>query len=195
MPSNPIQYEEEAGRLRISWSNRRARKDWFVFIVLLLFWIVWFPSTLVGTVGIFVSTDPVFFTIWSIFAWVGAIAIPWSFVAMFWFEWIEIDAKAISYGASGWLASKPSTLSLDQILEFTLGYFSNRDDHESMVTLNVYEKGVIFDYRRHLIGYWLAEKHKEEIFERIQEFVVRQSLPLQVTVYGQGRLAVTNHPS
>ena len=181
-----IQFEEDANQLRISWDNRAVRKDRFAFWFMLLFWIIWAPITCVATVMIFTSGSPIFFGIWCVFGWLGTIGIPLTFVQRFWREWIQVDTDSISWGAIGLLARKPRHLIFSRIAEFGLGRFSDRYEHESMFTLNVYEIPKALGHMpRHLLGYWLSKEDKELIFDRVSGFAAKRSLPLKVTVYGQ----------
>lgn len=190
MVQGTIHFDEQPTRLRISWNNRELRKDRFTFCFLLLCWIVWAPITCVATVKIFTSDSPIFFTIWCVFGWLGTVMIPLTLLQRFWSEWIEIGAESLSWGASGILARKPKEVPFARIGEFGLGWYSNRSKHErnaheSMVTLNVYESPGSLGTPRHLLGYWLTKEDKKLIFDRVKDYVAKRALPLKVTVYGK----------
>ena len=73
---------------------------------------------------------------------------------------------------------------MSRIAEFSLGHYSDRHEHESAVTLNVYEQPKALGHRpRHILAYWLSKEHKEVIFERIQEFAAKRSITLKTTIY------------
>lgn len=181
-----IHFAEDPHRLRVSWDNRDVRKDRFTFWFFLLFWIVWAPVTCAATVMIFTSGSPIFFTIWCVFGWLGTIAIPLTFAQRFWREWIQVDSDSISWGATGLMAQKPRTVPFAGVTEFGLGRYSDRHEHESMFSLNVYKSPKALGHmRRHVIGYWLSKEDKELIFARVSHFVAKRSLPLKVTIYGE----------
>lgn len=185
MHSDVIRFEEEAERLRISWDNRKIRKDTSQLRFFLLFWVGWAPATISATVMIFTSDSPAFYTAWSIFGWIGTIAIPLWLAQTLCVEWIEIDSQAISWGARGPCAGKERRLPLCEVAEFGLGRNSDRYEYESSFSLNVYESpGRLGTMKRHMLAIWLAKEHKEEIFDRVREFVEKRSIPLKVTTYG-----------
>jgi hypothetical protein len=183
MQAGVVSFQEGPNRLRISWDNRTVLKDRFAFWFLLLFWIVWAPATVIATAMIFISDSPLFFTLWCVFGWTGTIAIPITFMRQYWQEWIEVDAESISWGAHGPLAPKTKKVPTSRIAEVGFGRYP-RGDHESVFSLNVYESRKVFGFTpRHMLAYWVSKEHKEIIFERIQEFVLKRSIPLKLVVY------------
>jgi hypothetical protein len=198
-----IRRTEHAGVLRLDWSNRHVRKDGCTFWFMIAFWMVWAPLTVFATYMIFRSDSPVFFTIWCLFGWLGTLAIPYALLQRWSSEWIEISAKGITCGRSGFLAGKPRTHALADITEIGLGLH----DDESMVTLNIHCRGerrpwlrraLLFwlapemqgrpelqeqaaqsvSTRRFMFGYWLAPQLKEQVFDVIREFAGRNNIEL-----------------
>ncbi len=179
--------EESPDRLRISWDNRKVKKDRMTFWFLLLFWIIWAPVTCLATAAIFISDSPVFLIFWCIVGWIGTIGIPLFFLQRLSSEWIEISPESISWGAVGPLAPKPKRMPMVEIDEFALGRYSDRSEQESMVTLNVYGLPKWrFKEHRHVLAHWLAREHKEALFNRIRLFASTRSLPLRLVIYQQG---------
>jgi hypothetical protein len=186
MEHRGVSFEEDSDRLRISWDNRVIRKEQGVFWFFIVFWIVWAPVTGWATVQIFTSDSPIFFSVWCIFGWLGTFAIPHALAKRGTCEWIELDREAIRWGVEGGLTAEEKGLPWARVFELGLGRYSDRHEHESMVTLNVYETpNSLGMLSRHLLGYWLAREHKEAVFERIREFVTKRALPVSIKVYGE----------
>jgi hypothetical protein len=185
MISDSIKFEEDSTRLRISWDNRNVRKDQATFWFLVLFWTIWAPVTCIATVMIFTSDAPVFLTFWCMLGWLGTIVIPRTLLQRRYCEWMEVTPDSISWGASGLFARKLRTVPLSRISELGFGHCIDSEGPETQVTLNIYEQPKTFRHKpRHLLAYWLAKEHKEAIWNRIREFVAKQSIPLKTTTYG-----------
>jgi hypothetical protein len=72
-----------------------------------------------------------------IVAWAVTIGVPYSLLGLCWSEWIEVSEKAFSWGATGFLAPKPTNLALGEVCELFLGHSGEPSDLESFLTLNV----------------------------------------------------------
>jgi len=185
MTTDAIHFDETPDRLRVSWDNRRTRS--FMFWFLVLFWIIWAPMTCGATAMIFRSDSPVFFMVWSVFGWVLTIGIPAKVFQSCRNEWIELDAQVISWGGKGLLAAKKESLPLSRVAELGFGHYSEPVDEETIATLSIFEPpvdlGRLRHRPRHLLGYWLPEREKKVIFERIRDFVSRREIELKTTYY------------
>lgn len=167
-------------RLRLEWDNRRAPKDNFTCGCLVLFWTVWVPSTLLATCLLIAGVEPIFFAIWSVFGWLGTLAIPYTLVARWWSEWIEVSPGAIVHGRQGLGAPKPKSYPIRPGVELYLGRF----DDESNITLGLVWSSSLGIRRRALLGYWLAPEFKEQIFLAIAEFAEQYKVSLVLTKFG-----------
>lgn len=175
-------------RLHVSWDNRKARKNSFQFWFLIVFWIIWAPITCLSTAMIFYSDSPIFHTIWSIGGWIVTIGIPSNYFRRTLNEWVELTTDMISWGTSGIVVKTDKVLSLSEVDEFALGWYFNGIDHESIVTLNIYEapkkiSGSIRHRRRYILGNWLSEENKKYIFEQIGTFISERKIDLKTAIY------------
>ena len=177
---SPFKETREETQLRIDWDNRQVRKDGCLLLFLVVFWIVWAPVTVLATCFLLLARDwfeGCILAIWLIFGWLGTLLIPYTVLARFWREWVEISNEAICYGCEGFLAPRAKRLPLTIILCIFYGHVGE----DSFVTLSVYlvpgGSGLV---NRHLIGYWLAPALKKELFDRIEKFAQEKQLPLQI---------------
>lgn len=188
MQKEGINIQADKRRLHVSWDNRKARKDSFLFWFFIIFWIIWASATCLSTAMIFYSDSPIFFAIWSIGGWIVTIAIPSNYFRRTLDEWLELTTEAISWGTSGMVVKTEKVLSLSDVDEFVLGWYFNGIDHESIVTLNIYEVpkkivGSIRHRRRYILGNWLSEGNKKYIFERIGTFISERKIDLKTAIY------------
>ena len=201
MENSMINFKENSRRLRISWDNSKVKTDSFALWFTLLGLIIFFLMACYGTLSIFTSgfwqSGAILFLI---LGWLGIFLTCTSLVRILWSEWIEIDSQAISWGASG-LASglldgKPKRVLVSKVVEFCLGRIGriaagDEQEVESMLTLNVYEAP---KNTRHLLAYWLAEEHKECIYNRVKLFVEQRSIRLHILPYRPGTVYIRPKP-
>lgn len=171
-----IQKEIRDGVLRIWWNNRAVRKDNFVFIMMVIFWMIWAPVTVLFTAALFYDGPQLFLIIWLIGGWFGTIGIPYGFLMRFWSEWVMISSESISFGYIGFLAKKPKEVLLKNVREIAIGLYNE----ETMRTLNVFEETKGLSDGRHLLGYWLKPILKEDVFQTIQEFAEANQIPVTI---------------
>ncbi len=181
----PIEMTETGGTLRLAWDNRRARTNRVLFWFLVLFWVIWAPATVFLTFYKFPSDAPVLFSIWSVFAWLGTLGIPLFVLRRYSSEWLDLSASEIRYGSTGFLSRKPKAIPLTDVEELRFGcYNGGGEDAGFGDTLSILLKGSnLFRQRQYMVGYWLAQDLKERIFMLVQEFVLKNQIPLKTVDY------------
>lgn len=199
MPLPPeFRVTETDGTLRIAWSNRDVAKDGCVAAFMILFWLIWTPTTLFCTAALVVLIvrfpldawavcNGCFFSVWLIFGWTGVLLVPYSLLGRRWTEMIEVSCEAITHTQTGWLAPKPKVYPLGNVAEFALGWFRNGpggvSDHVSQVGLYVSCNGEWTRTSR-MLGYWLNPELKEQVFLEIKRFVTANDIPLKTREWG-----------
>jgi len=188
MEHEGVSFDESGDRLRISWDNRKVKKPCFTFWFLSLFLVLWIPLTLIATKNIFTSGEPLFFSVWCVFGWLGSIIGPWTLLQRRCKEWIEIVPEKITWGASGPFARKTKNVEFSRIRQIGLGYHAydtrGRNGRECIITLNLHEHpGSTVFLKRHTLGYWLNKDHKRMIFDHIIAFAAKRNIPLDTTDY------------
>lgn len=162
---HPLRISVDGDTLRIEWNNRRVPKDNFVFGALLLFWILWCPTTLFVTWLAFQRLEAFFF-IWLIFGWIGTLGIPYTFLGRSWFEAIVVGRETVAHELRGVCAPRPKVVSIGPKVELLLGFY----DEESNLTLSLLGPKIGLT-KRHTLAYWLSPKLKREVFDAIERFV------------------------
>src|SRR5260370_536109 len=197
--SSLISINEENGKLRIAWDNRRVRQGRSIFEGVLSPWIICVPVTLLLTAVIVVPEDLAF--VWVLFlrfiwflwgvpfllCWPFTLVTPCAWITGTWSERIEISKESFFHGKNGFLAWKPwssKNFQLNSIIELALGSYPGSDP-ESSTKLNVIRQGLLpGNRRRHEFGYWLVPELRVQVFKTIRRFVQKSQIPLKITRYG-----------
>ncbi|HZU39045.1 MAG TPA: hypothetical protein VFA18_24170 [Gemmataceae bacterium] len=165
--------------LRLTWSNRRAPKDWSLVVVLLLAWVFFTPVTALITLGILLGGGigfTVFLAILSSGGWLVTLLVLHAFLGLFWTESFEITPATVGCRWRGLLAPRPKTCPID--LRPTLS-FGHRGG-ESSGTFNLEWTLPSGQAKQVPIGQWLAEDCKEDLFLTIVALVRAHDIPLAI---------------
>jgi hypothetical protein len=198
--SSPILVEEQNGTLRIAWDNRRVPTDAAEARSDRKFWIVCALLTLLFTGLIFVpDADVVMFFrmpfIWcAFFGWLFTIGLPLSWITKTWSEWIELSKDSFSIGQNGFLVLKPwrtKSFPFGEIVELAYGsyqggYVGTKADPS--ITLTVILCPDLPASRRsrwsYRLGSWLTPDLRVQVFKTIEQFVIKNRIPLKLTRFG-----------
>lgn len=187
-----VLFNETAEKLVMAWDNRVVSKASFAYWFMILFWLIWTPLTLFFTIVLFVAQidigTTVFLILWLIGGWFGVVGIPYILAKRLTEERIEMDLVGVSWWAIGPYAGKRKTVPYYQIKELALGWYYDRDEHESMVTLNIYMK----TGGRRMLAYWLSKEEKRHLYERICQFLEFHSIDIETKIYGDSQTPQDN---
>lgn len=182
-PSEGIRVDETDTSLCLSWDNQRVPRKRFLAFALILFWIVWTPLTLFVTFVTFEARGLhlVLCLIGLAMAWAVEAGIPYALLQRRWRESVLLDKTAITLTFSGALARKRRVLPLETIVEIHIGYMGEGEDRESIVTLNVMlSEAVPFWSRRQMVGYWLSDELKLQLYRAIEAFIELNDLRVRM---------------
>jgi hypothetical protein len=155
-----------------------------------LFWIVWTPLTCFTTWMTFHSGSWLFFAVFSLFGSMFVIGIPFGCLQLLWTEWIEVSPDSVSWTVNGFFRPKPKHAPISSVIELSLGRVRSQEAREVSETLNLFLKGGVFGMaKRRELAAWLALEHKTSIFEGIQRYVTRHSIPLKMIAHPDEYLA------
>jgi hypothetical protein len=166
--------------LRLLWDNRHVPKSNGLFVILVVFWLFWCPSTLFATAVLcasaYAGAFPLtcFCAFWCIFGWAGTLLIPYRCLERWSLEWIEVSPGSVTDGTCGLFTPATKTYSLGPGDKLLLGYYSD----ETMVTLSFVSANLGWFQGRELLAYWLSLKTKEDVFLAIKAFVEANKIRL-----------------
>jgi hypothetical protein len=176
--NSPIEVSETEEMLRLQWITRRISSKRAGFVFLVVFLSIWITVTFLATYGIFQPNAKARIAggIWLIFGYGGILLVGYRVVERFWTEWIEVSKDTVSHGRHGFLAGKPKIIPLESVYEFGLSKNSS-----NQVTISYGRP----DRRRlRRFGFWISPEYNEQIFQTIEDFVVRKEIPLRMVRYG-----------
>jgi len=184
----PIEVVEHDQKLRLKWDNKRVCKKndevWGLVFILT----VWTSVTVLVTYYAIFRPAPeiymvvrVFCAVWCIGGWGSTLFLTHLLAQRFCTEWIEVSEEFFSHRHGGLFLRQPQTLALDSVYEFTISPSHNRREYAYRLKVS-YEGSARRQFRS--IGYWMEPDARKQVFEIIEDFVVRKQIPLRMASYG-----------
>ena len=184
----PIEVVEHDQKQRLKWDNKRVCKKndevWGLVFILT----VWTSVTVLVTYYAIFRPDPeiymvvrVFCAVWCIGGWGFTLFLTHLLAQRFCTEWIEVSEEFFSHRHGGLFLRQPQTLALDSVYEFTISPSHNRREYAYRLKVS-YEGPPRRQFRS--IGYWMEPDARKQVFEIIEDFVVRKQIPLRMASYG-----------
>ena len=175
------QIDEETKTLVIEWNNRDFARMNALSIFLIVVWL--FSIGLAGgSIYILVNgmnEGPDILMYFAIFMGVlFAVFMPFFWLKRYATERVEMTPKSYRHFHVEYPWLLPCNWPTAKITKIDFGFHTNqaRGDTETMVTLNVWR-----GWRRDMIGYWLDEEDKGQLFKTISKYVelLEQDIPVE----------------
>lgn len=145
--------------------------------LLVAFWLIWAPVSVIIICGTYSEGNP-FFLVWLVFGSLGTIGIPMSIFTRNKKQILEVTGKSVVvYGAQGYPWSRVE-IDKENLHALTLERYES-PDQESVYTLNLFQEPGVEPHRIMLASYVHSED-KAILFEEIREFLQKNGFEFQV---------------
>lgn len=187
-----ISVQETEGSLTLVIDNRILPKNGCIFWVFQIWAIIWMGGLCIPLWAWTVEKP----SWWAILPFI-AVAFSlygylYSMLKRRWIEEATLSQSSLQLSWKGLLAPKPVEIPLAHIAFIALGklkawHNQNAEDNcgETAIMLSVFTRPPEGKEKRYIIGYWLLYEQQRQIFDAIQQFAIKQALPLVCVLHDE----------